>query len=174
MIPYPQTDEYFHYYGTYIQRIEPGSDIFAILRQQPDEVRTLLARVTDVDANTRPAPGEWSIKEVMGHINDAERIFGYRVLRIARGDTTPIEGFEQNDYVTGTDFNQRTLADLIDEFEALRRANVLCFQPLTLDEIARLGTASGWTVSARAILYMMAGHVRHHVASLIEVYHVQG
>jgi hypothetical protein len=166
MIPRPQTDEYNQYYAGYVQRVPEGSDIFAVLSNQPDELRTLLQKVSDEQANHRPAPGEWSVKEVIGHICDTERVFAYRALRIARGDTTPMAGFEQDEYVRATDFNLRSLPDLIEEFEAQRRANVVCFKPLTEAETVRRGTASSFPVSVRALLYMMAGHVMHHIESL--------
>jgi hypothetical protein len=173
MVPRPQADEYGPYYGQYIGRVPEGSDLFAVLSSQPDELRALLGTVNEALAGTHPAPGEWSIKEVIGHINDAERIFAYRTLRVARADETPLPGFDQDPYVTATNFNARTLSDLLDEFAAQRHSNVLCFQPLTDAELARRGTASGYPVSTRAILYMMAGHVMHHVVSLKTDYHVE-
>lgn len=172
MIPVPKPDEYAGFYAGYVQRVPPGSDLFALLAQQPDDLRTLLQSVADEQASVRPAPGEWSIKEVLGHLCDTERIFSYRALRIARGDTTPLAGFDQDDYVRGTDFNARPLVDLLEEFASQRRANVLCFQPLTGDEVARMGTSSNQPVSTRALLYMLAGHVLHHIESLKIDYHV--
>lgn len=175
MIQPPQADEFAPYYGGYIQRVPPGADLFALLAAQPGELRALLQAVSETQANARPKPGEWSIKEVIGHLNDTERIFAYRALRIARGDTTPLPGFEQDDYVRGTDFNQRTLADLLDEFAAQRQANVLCFKVLTAAEIERRGsTTSGTPFSVRALLYMLAGHVMHHIESLTVDYKVGG
>lgn len=174
MIPYPQPDEYFEYYGNYIHRVLPGSDLLALMGQQPDELQALLRHISDEQANVRPAPDEWSIKEVVGHINDTERIFAYRALRFARADATPLPGFEQDDYVRGTDFNARSLADLVEEFALQRRANLLCFRPLKAEEAARRGTASGRPFSVRALLYCMAGHVIHHVESLKRDYQVQG
>ncbi len=166
MIQPPQSDEYAPYYGGYIGRVPPSSDLFALLAAQPDELRALVQNVADDHAGKPPEPGEWSIKEVVGHINDTERIFAYRALRISRGDTTPIPGFEQDDYVRGTDFNRRTLADLIEEFDLQRRSNILQFQTITDEESQRRGTASGNPFTPRALLYAMAGHVMHHVESL--------
>mgnify|MGYP000431890162 CR=1 FL=1 len=144
MVARPQPDEYAAFYAGYVQGVPEGSDIFALLHSQPDTLRTLLAAVSDEAANVRPA-GEWSVKEVVGHLCDSERIFAYRALRIARGDPTPLASFEQDDYVRATDFNVRSLLDLINEFTAQRRANVLCFKPLTDTEIARLGTCLLYT-----------------------------
>lgn len=166
MIARPQPGEYAPYAIGYIEQVPEGSDLWALLAQQPDELKALLHAVTDEQASVRPAPDEWSIKEVIGHINDTERIFAYRALRIARADTTPLAGFEQDDYVRATNFNARRLADLLDEFAHQRRANVGCFQALSDVEISRQGTASNHPVSVRALLFMLAGHVTHHVVSL--------
>lgn len=174
MIPRPQPDEYGSYYQGYIQRVPEGSDIFALLGKQPDDLRAFLQNVSDEQANSRPAPGEWSVKEVLGHICDAERVFAYRALRFARGDSTPLPGFEQDDYVRATDFNARTLPDLIEEFTFHRRANVVCFKPLTEAELMRRGTASSNPFSVRALLYIMIGHVLHHIESLKTDYKVGG
>ncbi|MBX3084884.1 MAG: DinB family protein [Anaerolineae bacterium] len=173
MITRPQTDEYGEFYAGYIKRVPEGSDLLALLATQPDDLRALLSSQTDAQASVRPAPTEWSVKEVIGHVNDTERIFAYRTLRIARGDTTPLPGFEQDDYVRNTNFNLRALADLLSEFELQRRANLLCFKPLTDAEIDRRGTASGLPVSVRALLHIMAGHVLHHYESLKVDYKVQ-
>jgi len=174
MISHPQSDEYGAYYGRYIERVPEGSDIFAVLSGQPEEVRALLQAVSEAQANVRPAPGEWSVKEVIRHVCDAERIFAYRALRVARGDEKPLAGFEQDDYVRATDFNLRSLPDLIEEFTLQRRANVLCFKPLSEAETVRRGTASDAPISVRAVLYMMAGHVMHHIESLKVDYKVGG
>ena len=174
MIVRPQADEYAPFYAGYVGRVPEGADHFAVLAQQPDDLRALLGAVTETAASARPAPAEWSIKEVIGHINDAERVFAYRAMRIARGDTTALAGFDQNDYVAATDFNARPLSELLEEFAAQRQANLLCFRPLSEAEINRRGTASNNAVSVRALLHVMAGHVLHHVESLKTDYHVAG
>lgn len=174
MTHYPQSDEYGAYYGGYIRRVPPDADLFALLAAQPAELRALLAAVSDTQASQPPKPGEWSIKEVIGHLNDTERVFAFRALWIARGDTTPLPGFEQDDFVRGTDFNQRALVELLDEFAAQRQSNVLCFRPLSTAELERRGTASGSPFSARALLYALGGHVLHHIESLKVDYGVGG
>ncbi len=174
MIAYPQPDEYGSFFTGYIQRVPQNADIIAFLSNQPDELKTLLQNVNDEQANSRPAPGEWSIKEIIGHLNDTERIFAYRALRFARGDSTALPGFEQNDYVTATDFNARSLSDLLDEFTFQRRANVLCFKPLSTEEISRQGTASNTLISTRSLIFVLAGHVKHHIESLKTDYKVAG
>jgi hypothetical protein len=166
LISYPQTDEYATFYAGYIQRVPQNSDIFKLLSQQIGEIGLLLQHTTDEAASERPAPEEWSIKEVMGHVCDTERIFAYRALRIARGDLTPLPGFEQDDYVKATAFNQRSLATLLEEFSLQRRSNILCFQNLPDEETSRRGTASNNPISARACIYILAGHVMHHIESL--------
>ncbi len=172
MIAFPKDDEYSPFYAGYVKRVPESGDIFEILAGQPSALGSMLKSVADEQANVHPAVGEWSIKEVLGHVCDTERIFAYRALRIARGDTTALAGFEQNVYVNGTDFNKCSLPDLIDEFSAQRQANVLCFKPLTEAEIARVGTASEAAVSVRALLFILAGHVMHHIESLKMDYNV--
>lgn len=174
MISRPQAGEYGEFYAGYIQRVPEGSDLLALLSSQPDELRTLLGGISDAQANAHPAPGEWSIKEVIGHVCDTERVFAYRALRIARGDTTPLAGFDQDAYVRATNFNARELNDLLEEFALQRRANLLCFKALTEPELVRRGTASTLPASVRALLYMMAGHVMHHIESLKVDYKVTG
>ena len=161
----PGENEYAPYYAGYIQRVPDGA-VFEMLARQPDTLRALLAALSSEQAEFRPGPAEWSIKEVVGHINDVERVFAYRALRISRGDQTPLPGFEQDDYVREGNFGERTLPDLLDEFEWLRRANLLAFNKLSHEISLRQGTASGFGVSVRALIYMMAGHVDHHVESL--------
>ena len=121
-------------------------------------------------ARTRPAPAEWSINEVLGHLVDGERIFSYRTLRIARGDKTPLPGFEQDDYILPGKFNARALASLLDEFAIARRATLSLVETLDDEMLARMGTASNNPISARALVYITAGHVAHHFESLRTVY----
>src|SRR5258708_15754326 len=111
----PAETEYNPYYAGYIQRV-PDGDLFAFFAQQIDTLRTLLSKLSPEQANFRPAPDEWSIQEVVGHINDTERIFAYRALRISRNDKAPLAGFEQDHYVREWNFSQRTLPDLLERF----------------------------------------------------------
>jgi len=166
----PATDEYAPFYEDYIQRAGKRDDIYAALPQQIEELRAALGGLSDSQARFKPAPQEWSIKEVMGHINDVERVFSYRLLRISRNDPTPVPGFEQEDYVRAAGFDNYSLDDLLTEFAHLRRANRIAIQHMRPQAIDRRGTASGMTVSARALIYMIIGHVDHHMASLQEKY----
>ena len=169
-ISLPATDEYGHFYADYIRRASQREDLYAALPAQIDELRSTLGILSDSQARFKPGPNEWSIKEVMGHLNDIERVFSYRLLSISRNDLTPLPSIEQDDYVRMAGFDGYLLDDLLAEFEHLRRANIIAIQHLSEEAIARRGTASGVPVSARALIYMMVGHVDHHMASLHEKY----
>jgi hypothetical protein len=166
----PTPEEYASFYTDYVQRASQRADIHAALSDQIEEVLSALDPLTDSQARFKPGPEEWSIKEVIGHLNDVERIFSYRLLRISRGDQTPLPGFEQNDFVQAAGFDRRPLSDLGNEFEFLRRANILMIRHTNTESLDCRGTASGATVSARALVYMLVGHVDHHLASLREKY----
>ena len=144
--------------------------VLAALSHQVDEIQIALGKLSDEQALFRDAPREWSIKEVLGHLNDVERVFSYRLLRISRNDPAPLAGFEQNDYVREAGFDNHPLQDMLQEFEFLRRANILAIKNMSEEAVLRQGTASGYTVSARTLIYMMVGHVDHHMASLHEKY----
>ena len=139
----PTPEEYSEFYAGYIQRAQAKGNVFAALSNQVDEIQTALGTLTDEQALFRDAPKEWSIKEVLGHLNDVERVFSYRLLRISRNDPTPLPGFEQEDYVRAAGFDAHPIKDLIQEFEHLRRANILAIQNMTEESILRRGTASG-------------------------------
>lgn len=166
----PSTDEYAPFYGDYVERASRREDLYQALSDQIGELRSALGALSDQQARFRPGPREWSIKEVMGHINDVERVFSYRLLRISRNDQTPLPGFEQEDYVRAAGFDDHPLEDLLAEFEHLRRANSLAIQHKSAEALERRGMASGYPVSARALVYMLVGHVDHHLASLQEKY----
>jgi hypothetical protein len=161
----PHESEYAPYYGKYISLI-PEGDFFLLLNKQLDETVGLLRNLTETQAGTRYEPGKWSIKAVLGHLVDTERIMCYRALRIARADETPLPGFEQDDYVRAANFDSRTLANLIEEYLAVRAATVALFRNLDAAAIARRGTANEVPVTVRALAYIIAGHERHHVKVL--------
>ena len=169
-LTHPSAEEYNEFYTGYVQRAIARKDVIAALPKQIDEIRAALGKLTDKQALFRDAPKEWTIKEVLGHINDTERIFAYRLLRVSRNDQTPLPGFEQNDYVREAGFDNYPLADLLNEFEHLRRANIIMIQNMPEAHADRLGTASGFPVSARALIYVLVGHVEHHMADLNEKY----
>jgi hypothetical protein len=166
----PLSEEYVPFYAEYIQRAAQRDNVLAALSHQIDELHAALDPLTNLQACFRPGPQEWSIKEVMGHLTDGERVFSYRLLRISRGDATPLPGFEQDDYVHAAGFDRYLLPDLVSEFECLRRANIIAIRHMSEDAVECQGTASGHAVSARALIYMLVGHVDHHHASLRDQY----
>lgn len=166
----PSSDEYNEYYAGYVQRATARGNVLDALPKQIDEIRSALGGLTDKQALFRDAPKEWSIKEVMGHLNDVERVFSYRLLRVSRNDATPLPGFEQDDYVREAGFDNASLDDLIGEFEQLRRANIINIKNMKNEAANYRGTASGHPISARALIYMLVGHVDHHMVSLHEKY----
>jgi hypothetical protein len=157
----PEASEYNPYYGKYISLIAAG-DILATLTNQVDRMKSLLSRLGSEEANYRYAPDKWSIKQSLGHLIDAERIFAYRALRISRADKTPLAGFEQNDYVPAGPFEFISLPELLEEYAAVRRATVLLFRHLRPEAWERRGTASNSEVTVRALAYIIAGHNEHH------------
>ncbi len=164
----PESAEVDAYYRRYIDRVPPGS-LLTVLTEQLDET----FRVVDglgVDGDYRYAEGKWSVKEVLVHVADTERVFGYRALRIARGDQTPMPGYEQDDWIVPADLAPRTLDDVKAELAALRAATVALFRGLTDEALLRSGTASGATFSPRAIAWIVTGHELHHRSVLDERY----
>jgi uncharacterized damage-inducible protein DinB len=169
----PQSGEYAPYYDRYISLVvqqSPGADILDTLDQQRRQTMMLLCSRDDEDGDFRYAPEKWSAKEVLGHVCDTERVFAYRALRISRADTTPLAGFEQDDYVHNGPFAQRPLADLVEDFIAVRRATLSLLR--NLDEAAwmRRGSANKNEVTVRALAYIIAGHELHHRRILEEKY----
>ena len=168
----PEPNEYDAYYHKYISLV-PEDDIRAAFAAQPGELRTALNDVEEEKGTFAYADGKWTVKEVLSHLIDGERIFAYRMLRISRGDETPIEGFEQDGYIENSNANNRTFADLLDEFDHNRRGNLLMLNNLDATGLSRMGTASGLPVSVRALANISIGHVRHHLAILGERYLVE-
>ena len=165
----PDTSEYAPYYGRYITLVG-GNDVIAALEDQPRETLALLSTLSEEQGDYRYAPDKWSIKEMLGHVIDAERVFSYRALRFARNDRTPLASFEQDDYVRSGDFGDRRLTDLIEEFVSVRQATLWLFRQLSAEAWMRRGIASGNPVSVRAVAYIIAGHELHHRRVLQEKY----
>jgi hypothetical protein len=166
----PASEEYAPYYRDYVDRASQRADVHTALLDQIHELHAALDSLSDAQACFKPGAQEWSIKEVIGHLNDVERVFSYRLLRISRGDATPLPGFEQEEYVRAAGFVDTPLGDLLSEFEYLRGANRIAIRHMSAEALNRRGTASGYPVSARALVYMLIGHVDHHLASLREKY----
>jgi hypothetical protein len=165
----PGAGENLPYYDRYIALV-PGDDALPALRTQLGETLRLVAGLDDPAALHRYAPGKWSIKQVVGHLSDGERVFAYRALRIARGDATPLAGFDENVYAESGRFDERPIADLCAEYRAVREATVFLFAGLDPDRLARSGTANGAAISVRALGWIIAGHELHHRRLLIERY----
>jgi DinB superfamily len=157
----PDGTEYLPYYGRYISLV-PDGEILPVLGQQLDETLTLLRSIPESQAGFRYAPDKWSIKELVGHVIDAERIFSYRALCFARNDRTPLPGYEQDDYIRNASFDDYPLGELADEFESVRRSSIFLFRHLEREAWMRRGVASENEVSVRALAYIIAGHEMHH------------
>ncbi len=165
----PSKSDYAEFYAGYISQVEEG-DVVATLKKLQESTKKLLDSISEEKANYAYAPEKWTIKEMIEHTIDAERIFAYRFLRIYRGDETPLPSFEQNDYVKNGDANKRTLPSLAHEFYALRAANLFLFENLDDSKLDFQGIASGKRITARALLYIIAGHETHHIKILKERY----
>ena len=165
----PDSTEFAPYYGKYTSRIRTNN-ILTTLQTQVEQTKSVLGALTETDSGFRYAPEKWSIRQMIGHMSDTERIFSYRALRIARGDKTPIEGFEQDDYVRNSPFEHCTLAESLNEFSAVRRATVSLFRSLQPEAWTRRGTASGYEFTVRALAHIIAGHEVHHMEVLRERY----
>lgn len=165
----PDATEFAPYYARYIDQVPEGA-IVPLLESQIASTLTLLRAIPESRGAHRYASGKWSIKETIGHVNDAERIFAYRALRIGRGDTKPLAGFDQEPYVETGHFDSRTLADLVDELATIRASTIALFRGFTAEDLARRGTASENPVSTRALGYIILGHELHHLSILRERY----
>ena len=162
VITRPAADEYLPLYGRYVSLV-PEGDIVTILATQIDDTRSMLKSLPEAKGAFKYAPDKWTIKELVGHLTDAERIFVNRALRFGRKDQTPLPGFEENDYVRDSSFNEYPLADIVDGFEAVRRSTVFLFKHMSRDASLRRGKANNAEISVRALAYVIAGHERHHL-----------
>ena len=165
----PGDDEYGAFYAGYVARV-PETDIVAALETQAASIDRWPARVPHDKETLAYEPGKWTVRQVVGHMGDAERVFSYRALRISRGDATPLPGFEENPYVARSVFADVPFQMLVAELAALRRANLPLFRRIDEAGWSSKGEASGMGVTVRALAYIMVGHVRHHVAVLKERY----
>ena len=161
----PSPDEAIPYYHRYIDKVT-DEDLGMQLAQQLRELEQLFENVTDRAALARYAEGKWSVKEILGHLCDTERIFGYRLLRIARGDATPLEGFDENAYVPAGRFDDRPLPMLLAELRAVRLSTAALLEGLPDEAWSRWGEANGSPVTVRALAYIIVGHLAHHMGVL--------
>jgi hypothetical protein len=165
----PDPTEHAEFYANYIAKV-PGTDVLSVLEAQGLQMLQLFSGRSERDGNFQYAPGKWTVKEVLGHVTDTERIFSYRALRIARGDRTPLPGFEQDDYARDGAFGERTLADLAEEFGAVRSASIALFRSFREGVWERRGVANQKEVTVRALAFITAGHQMHHRIILEERY----
>jgi uncharacterized damage-inducible protein DinB len=165
----PEKNEYAPYYSDYISLI-PEGDIDQILKLQIIETTKLLANLSEQKGLFTYAPGKWSIKEVIGHIVDTERIMGYRLLTFARGDSIAIPGYDENEYILHADFNQQPMEELLESLSAVRQSTLYLLKGLKEEDWVRLGNANGFDVTVRAIAFIIAGHEIHHRKILAERY----
>jgi len=167
----PAAGEYAPYFERYVGRV-PEGDVLPVLERQRSELRAAFSGVSEERGGFRYAPGKWTVRELLGHVIDTERIFAYRALCIARGEAAPLPGFEQDPYVANAGHDRWTLAELLDDFDSVRRSNLAMLTHLDDAAVRRVGTSSGHATSVRAIAYILAGHVRHHLGVLAEKYGV--
>jgi hypothetical protein len=168
-IPRPQADEHLEYYAKYISRV-PDGDLVSLLREQLMDTVGLLRNLSDEQGNSAYAPGKWSIKEVIGHIIDTERVMSYRALTFSRAPGTDLPGFDENAWTPAGRFGTRTVADLLEELEVVRASTTHFARHLDAEMLQRRGRANNAEVSVRALLYIIAGHERHHVEILRDRY----
>jgi len=165
----PPSSEYAPPFERYVSRVTE-TDILSVLGGQGRELPDALAKVRGEAERYRYAEGKWSIREMLGHMIDTERIFGYRAVCIARGEQTSLPGFDENTYVANASFDDVPLEELLDEFVHVREGHVAMFRHLAPDAWRRVGTANSHPLSVRALAFVMAGHVRHHLSVLRERY----
>jgi DinB family protein len=166
----PNADEYGPFYAGYVGRVPGGSDIIGLLDRQREETLARFGSVGEGRGAHRYAPGKWSVKQVVVHLSDVERIMAYRALRVGRGDQTPLPGFDEDAYAPLSGADALSLAALVTEWGLVRQATVALFRHLPAEAWTRRGTASGAPVSVRALAWIIAGHERHHLQTLAERY----
>ncbi|MFC0211717.1 DinB family protein [Paenibacillus chartarius] len=158
----PKQGDYAPHFEAYIGLAAEGDLKGQLLQQERDTIE-VFAKLSDEQGEFRYAADKWSLKEVLGHMTDTERVMTYRLLRIARGDTTPLPGFDENLFVANTDFGRRTITELLEEFRAVRAATLALLGGVTAEELERSGTVSGNRITAHALAYVAAGHALHHL-----------
>ncbi|MBS1766267.1 MAG: DinB family protein [Acidobacteria bacterium] len=165
----PDVSEYPTSHAVYVNEA-PEGDILESLRRQGEEVRSMLAALPESIGGHRYAPGKWSVRELIGHLNDAEKCFEHRAFRFGRGDASPLPGFDEDAYVAASRYDLRTLSDLAAEFTTLRAATLFTLQDLPPEAWDRRGIANGKEVSVRALAFVITGHAAHHLKVLRERY----
>lgn len=167
----PQAGEFAPFYERYVAQV-PDEDVVAVLAAQGGAVQRMLRGVGEDLSRARYAEGKWSMREVLGHVIDAERVFAYRALSFARGEQAALPSLDQDAWVANSGHDAVPLAELLDEFASVRTATLHLMRHLSREAWRRVGTASGWTVSVRALAFIIAGHTAHHLQVLHERYGV--
>ncbi len=165
----PGENEYAPFYAGYVARV-PETDILQALREQPKELSRVAGSVSKEKEGFRYGDEKWSVREIFGHLVDAERFFGHRAFCVSRADANPLPGFDEKLYVSGSNYDSRPLAELVKDFSLLREANTRLLESLDASAWPREGVANGARITVRALAYVMTGHVRHHLAVLKERY----
>lgn len=169
MLKRPSKSEYPNYYVPYVDLV-PEADLVQLLEENLQKTIALFEGISEEDSLHRYAKGKWSIKEVLGHIADTERIMSYRLLRVARGDQTPLAGFDENDYVQAAQSNNLSLKTILEDFKVVRKATISLIKNLPENTWANIGNANGTEITTRAIAYIIAGHQMHHCKIVEERY----
>lgn len=165
----PEPTEYAIYHAQYINQV-PEGDLLAILGEQPRALDALASAQGERWGSLRYGEDKWSVKELVGHVSDCERIYAYRLLRLGRGDATPCEGFDSDAYVAAARHDRRLLADLVAEFRDVRRASLTLLATLTEEDLDHRAVVYNYPVTARTMAFMIAGHAAHHLRILMERY----
>lgn len=165
----PQPDEYQPYAETYVSQVPHDKDVLTVLAESLKNTYELFIGIDSEKAMYAYAPNKWTIKEVLGHMIDTERVFAFRAFCFSREDAV-LPGFDQDVYVNNTDYNSRSIQDLAEEFRVTRLSNLYMFKSLTDAQLTKRGTANGFAVSVRALLFCAAGHELHHLKILKELY----
>ncbi|HEY2420090.1 MAG TPA: DinB family protein [Neobacillus sp.] len=169
MLQRPKENEYPSYYIQYVNLV-PNGDLLAILKQNLNTTLQLFESISEQDAHFRYAPNKWSIKEVLGHMSDTERIMSYRLLRIGRGDQTALAGFNENEYVKGSNVNQLPIEKILEDFIATRKATITLFKNMPEEAWTNKGIANTFEITASALAYIITGHEIHHRKIITERY----
>jgi hypothetical protein len=169
-IPRPTSSDYAPFYAPYVEAVPEGVDVRFMLEAQVDEVRGLFGALSEAQGHHRYAEGKWSLKELLGHLADAERVFGYRALCMGRGEQKALPGFDEDAYVAAGHFDARPLKELLGDFIHARQANLSLFDGFTAEAWARVGNANAVQVKTCGFPYFCAGHAAHHLAVIRERY----
>ena len=166
----PQTNEYGTFYQGYMDFFDEKANLFSLLSERLDFVKNMYEKISEEKSQTAYAQGKWTIREVLGHIIDCERIMAYRALCVARGEKKALPGFEQDDYMNFSYFQKRTLKNLLEEFVAVRQTSIILFENLDENALNQLGNANNNAVSVRALCGVVVGHEIHHTNIIMERY----